>query len=363
MTAKEHQILPLIYYGALNCGFDSNISQMQQLFINTCSAISYNENQSYEIRYLSKAFDEEKIDYMPLKGIVMKQLYPKPEMRVMSDADILIRTEQYNKIAPLMERMGYTFKYESEHELVWKKNRMTVELHKRIISLRNQDFYNYFGDGWNFAKLKSGCCYEMLPEDFYIFLFIHFVKHYRAGGIGIKHMTDLWVYRNAFKVDDNYIENKLKVLGVTEFHSNIKKTLDIWFNSCDSDELSDFITGVIFNSGAYGRSSDTAVARLTKNAKKRGSLKKAKLYRVFWLIFPDFNWMSQKYTILKKAPFLLPFCWAVRWIKAMSGDKRNIKFSVEQLKNGTDEKIAEYEKSLKYVGLSFDLDEKQDMRV
>ena len=284
-------------------------------------------------------------------------------MRSMSDADILIRTEQYQKIETLMNKTGYTFKYESDHELVWKKGKLTVELHKRLVATRNKDFYGYFGEGWDFARLKSGSRYELSPEDFYIYIFVHLAKHYRAAGIGIKHITDLWVCRNAVEIDMKAVKDKLKSLGLLRFHSNITDMLSVWFGDRPSDDMTDFITDVIFNSGSYGKASDAAVARLTKNAQKKGSLKKAKLYGVFWLLFPSYSWMSQTFTVLKKAPILLPFCWVARWIKALFGDKKNLKISVEQLKNGTDEKIAEYEKALKFVGLSFDLDGNQDMRV
>ena len=36
-------------------------------------------------------------------SIPSKKLYPKPELRVMGDADILIREEQYDKIKPVMD--------------------------------------------------------------------------------------------------------------------------------------------------------------------------------------------------------------------------------------------------------------------
>lgn len=39
------------------------------------------------------AFDAGGIDYMPLKGSILKDLYPRHEMRMMGDADILIRME------------------------------------------------------------------------------------------------------------------------------------------------------------------------------------------------------------------------------------------------------------------------------
>lgn len=360
-VANNHQITAMLYYGALNCGIDSSKEEMQQLFLYICSAISLSENQLHEINCLFDSFNEEKIDYLPIKGTILKKLYPKPEMRSMSDADILVRTEQCQKIEAVMQKTGYTFKYESDHELVWEKGKLTVELHKRLVATRNKDFYGYFGEGWKFARLKSGNRYELSPEDFYIYLFVHLAKHYRAAGIGIKHFTDLWVYRNAVEIDDKTVKDKLKSLGLLKFHSNITDMLSVWFGDRPSDDMSDFITDVIFNSGSYGKASDASIARLTKNAQKKGSLKKAKLYRVFWLLFPSYSWMSQKYTVLKKAPILLPFYWVARWIKALFGDRQNIRISVDQLKDGTDEKITEYERALKYVGLSFDLDKKQDM--
>ena len=64
------------------------------------------------------AFEKNGIAHMPLKGILMKQLYPRPDMRIMGDADILIRVEQYEKIKPLLEELGFAEKLESDHELI-----------------------------------------------------------------------------------------------------------------------------------------------------------------------------------------------------------------------------------------------------
>ena len=55
-------------------------------------------------------------------------------MRTMGDADILIKTEQYERIVPIMNRLGYLPGVESNHECVWdKKNMLHVELHKMLI--------------------------------------------------------------------------------------------------------------------------------------------------------------------------------------------------------------------------------------
>ena len=60
-------------------------------------------------------------------------MYPYPEMRAMSDLDIFIKTEEYDKIKVIMTEMGYTEGSESDHELHWHNDRLCIEFHKRLI--------------------------------------------------------------------------------------------------------------------------------------------------------------------------------------------------------------------------------------
>ena len=96
--AKRHSVIPMIYYGALNCGIDNGTPKMQEMFLSTCGSISYNAKQMWEIENIFKKFDSNKIAYIPLKGTILKPLYPKSEMRSMSDADILIKTNEHKKM-------------------------------------------------------------------------------------------------------------------------------------------------------------------------------------------------------------------------------------------------------------------------
>ena len=55
--------------------------------------------QQLELENVMAHFEKEGIDYVPLKGWIIKNLYPKPDMRSMCDVDILIRDEDKKKIA------------------------------------------------------------------------------------------------------------------------------------------------------------------------------------------------------------------------------------------------------------------------
>ena len=197
-VAKRHAIVPMVYYGAVNCGVDSSSAEMQQMFMETCTHIAYNQKQMWEIENIFKNFDSEKIAYLPLKGTILKSFYPKGEMRIMSDADILIKTEEHKKIVPIMEQLGFSLKLESDHEFVWNKGNVHIELHKRLIPSYTKDYFAYYGDGWRLAKLGEDNKYHMSNEDQMVYIFTHFAKHYRDAGVGIKHIVDLWVYKNHF---------------------------------------------------------------------------------------------------------------------------------------------------------------------
>ncbi len=352
----QHQITPLIYYGAVNCGITSNADGMDKLLSLTAQLISISESQMLELSRLTRAFEEEGVDYLLLKGCVMKQLYPQPEMRVMSDVDILIRPSQYERIKPIMRQLGFTEGIESNHELPWSKRNIHVELHKRLIPSYNEDYYAYFGDGWMRAKPtgEGSHRYRFSDEDELIYLFCHFAKHYRDGGIGIKHLTDLWVYcEKKPQLDKAYLHAELDKLGLAAFFENVMMTCAVWFDAAASTEMTDFLSNVIINSGAYGKGETKRVSWAVRISGEDSSGKKAHLRWKLEVIFLPYWKMCLKYPILKKLPVLLPFFWVVRWGETLLLRPKNIRKQMDYAKEMKPEDIEQYRRSLDYVGLRY----------
>lgn len=360
--AEKSQIVNMLYYGAVNCGISQDSEEMQAMFLKVCSSIALNEQQFFEYNKITEAFNKNRIDYMPLKGILLKQIYPKPDMRSMSDIDILIKTEQYKKIKVMFSDMGYNEKKESNHELPWQKNNIYVELHKRIISTYNKDFYQHFGDGWKLgiADKEQPCRYEMRTEDAFVYLFTHFAKHYRSGGIGIKHMTDLWVYLKAYpSMDDSYIEDQLSSLKLLEFYKNVLKTLEAWFSGAEPTEITDFITDVIFNSNSYGNHEDHIAGLMIRSQKTTGHKTNTRAREIVKTLFLPYRYMREKYPVLNKAPILLPFMWMVRGATVIFTTPNKINKWHEDTKLMSDENTDTYHKSLKFVGLDYNYGDKE----
>ena len=81
-------------------------------------------NQDALVAGVLADFEKAGIKAMPMKGYILKNLYPASEMREMVDVDILIDTSQYEEIKPIMEKNGFTFDKESAHEYVFIRMRV-----------------------------------------------------------------------------------------------------------------------------------------------------------------------------------------------------------------------------------------------
>lgn len=354
--AKEHNIIALFYEGIVLCGFSPDIPVLKSLHAELYLSVMKDVHQKHMIKEITKRFDDANIDYLPLKGTILKTIYPKSAMRTMGDADILIKEEQYDKISEILKTLDFSFIKETDHELVWRHPSLLLELHKRVMTTYNKDFYKYFDTGWSFAKKveDTNSRYEFKPEDFYIYIFVHFTKHYRISGIGIKHILDLWVYKKAyFNMNIDYIDKKLEQIGLSEFHKNVMDTLDVWFNNEESNDKTTLITNVIFSSGQYGLREMAIINRAIRESKETGSYKKTIIKKVANTLFLPYNRMCDEYPILKKVPVLLPFMWIIRWGKILIYRQKGIKKYMEDINAVNKSNIDKNQEALNFVGLDF----------
>lgn len=349
----HHQIQPICYLGAVSCGVDKQLPVMQQLFRGYCRCLVHNEGQMAVVQRVCAGFDEGGIDYMLLKGCNLKRLYPQPELRLMADADILIRMDQYDRIRPILLELGLQEDRESDHELIWSNAALQLELHKRLIPSGNRDYFRYFGDGWDLANIQNGNQYSMTPEDEYIYLFTHFAKHYRDGGIGFRHAVDLWVYRKAKALDETYIAAELKKLHLLEFEQNVRRMLAVWFEDAEPDEKSRFITNVIFGSGAWGQHLNHILAATARESKDTNNLFAARVKRLWKLTFLPYWQMKQKYPVLVRWPVLLPVFWVVRAVDILVFTKGKMQRHGREFLYTSAKNTETYQRALNYVGLDF----------
>lgn len=351
---QSHHIAPIIYDGAVRCGIPRQAAAMQKLFQSYCKGLMVSEGQMQKLSSIYAAFDEAGIEYMPVKGCNMKLRYPKAELRMMGDADILIRQAQYEAIVPILESLGFCYQRDSDHEIIWQSKDLYLELHKHLIPSYNKDFYAYFGDGWQLGKIKSGSRYSMAPEDEWIYLFTHFAKHFRDGGIGCRHVVDLWVFRSTYpNLDEVYVETELAKLQLLDFYENICQLIGVWFEGLQSDEKTDFISEFVFSSGSWGAMESRAISVTLREAKHSPLAFSGRLVHARTVLFRSAEELKPEYPILQKAPWTLPMIWMVRPFHKLLFQRDAVRNQKKKLIALSQDNLQKRQDMLDYVGLEY----------
>ena len=347
---KNHSVVSLAYEGAVNCGLDTGSPVMQRMMLASLRLLMAHEKQARDLESIFVAFQQEEIPFLPMKGCNLKKLYPKPELRPMGDADILIRVEDYPRIRPVMERLGFTESADTDHSYHWHTENLEVELHKNMVRPAEKYFFSHYGTGWQLAETDRGCRYRLSREEEYAFAFVHLTKHYRSMGIGLRHFVDLYVYRRAWPdLDMDRVCRILGMLDLSEFHANVMDTLEVWFSGKEETPATRLITEFVFASGNWGQM-DTYY--LTEAAKSTG--KHSGPRSVLRALFPQYAVMCRYYSVLTRWAVLLPVFWIVRWFAIVLFRRKTIRRKLRILRDMDDDEVRKRREALRAVGLELE---------
>lgn len=247
-----------------------------------------------------KDFRDAGLAWLPLKGILTATYYPQPGLRSMSDQDLLFgfvernanngvwqfrgqddaeRAEYTRKADELATRIvqahGFTKTNERGRELIFAKRKLTLELHREVVSLAElangsytKSVYEYYCNPWRLtipddAVTETDMTYagefHLRIEDQYLFHIVHMFKHYREAGFGLRFLIDEAVFCEQFskKWDWPYIHQTLQELCITDFEDNVRNLSQALFTYPENwrahvtEAQRDLMTTVIF-SGTYG---------------------------------------------------------------------------------------------------------------
>ncbi len=351
---KDQHLIALAYEGASKCGISDQTEVMKKMLGICYKYLIYSERQMQTVEKLLRIFEEKGIAHLPFKGCLLKGLYPKPELRVMGDADILIRLEQLKQAEAFMEELGFRQKSNDDHVSFWKSEALSVELHKCLVPPMDKDFYGYYGTGWHLAVRKTQTRYELSCEDMFVFLLVHLARHYRYSGIGCKHILDLYLYRRANPgMNQRHIRRELDKLCLLEFYDNILRLLEVWFGGAQSNPVTDVMTDHIFSGGSFGNLKNLYVFAEVKKSHEKGEIKNTRMKLLKEVLFPPVRKIGKKYPVLYRFPALLPLVWILRWFDVVLHRPGRIAVKAKGVQTVRDETVNEYQQALRLVGLDF----------
>ena len=107
--AEEQNLISILYRAVRISGLKVPDEILTRIKAGFFQDIRLDRLQNSELEQLFLAFEDQGVDYFPIKGAVMKKYYPGSVYRWMSDADIFIRKDQYGIISGIMKKAGYSF--------------------------------------------------------------------------------------------------------------------------------------------------------------------------------------------------------------------------------------------------------------
>lgn len=293
--------------------------------------------QVMELKEIIRRFEEKNIVSQPMKGALMKFIYPSPEMREMSDIDILIRHDCMERAAEELKDMGYVLEQAIKHHDIYVKPPfMVVEAHRAMYDKTvDNNQYEYFS---NFSKaiLMDGytCTYDFNANDFYIYMIAHMAKHFYVKGCGVRNLVDIYVYLNekGKELDLKYVETELEKLGLAVFTKHMEQLAFTWLDEKPFTEFQQQVFDYMLDSGIYGKDENGIWNKFSEVKLKDREVSKLRLKS--WFFFPPVAYMAEYYPWIEEKPFLLPIAWGIRACRGIfmkkGTDKRKMLHDIEQ---------------------------------
>lgn len=289
--------------------------------------------------------------YLPLKGSILKEMYPKLGMRQMADNDILFDAAYAQQVKDLMIGRGYKVIAfgRGNHDVYEKEPIYNFEFHTALFDeIAHSDWAAYYENIYErllrLPGTNHGCCFS--NEDFYIYLILHAYKHFDGSGNGVRFLSDLYVFlqKERKNLDWSYMLAELKKLGIDEFEEQVRKLTFKLFSPVEEEEIfmetknnlqSIFVMPLtekekelllyMIGSGTYGTIDNFVDKELHKLQGNEETLTvRTKIKYTLHRIFPDIEFMKQYSQFCRKHPWSFPFFWLVRWYRAATVRRKEV---------------------------------------
>lgn len=265
--ARKHQVYNIVF--PLIKDMDCVLAEDRESWRSyNLSEITRMITVNHEREKIFEALTAENIRFMPLKGLILKNYYPKESMRQMSDNDILFDAAKRDELFRIMKKCGYKSVATGENsDDFFKPPHSTFEFHRELF-FSGHDFCPRFDGIWERARrdARNPCMYHMDINDVYIYSVCHMYKHFSTAGCGIRFLADNYVFlkKESEFLDRKYIFSRFEEYGIAEYE---RKSRELAFKIFDEKELDERDTKLLetyINFGIYG----SGQIRLTKDIER-----------------------------------------------------------------------------------------------
>ncbi len=260
-----------------------------------------------ERKIILDKLEEAGVWYLPLKGIVIKDLYPKFGMREMCDNDILYDKERRADVKKIMLGLGFSEGEEGSgiHDMYVKPPFLNFEMHwalfTRSLDPAVADYYENV-ESCLIKDNNGGYGRHFSPEDLYIFVIVHAYKHYSLAGTGLRTLLDIYLLLKKTAPDLSAVSSELEKIGLADFEKRARMLASGLFSGSELTDDAGQMLEYIMDSGAYG----TIENRVGNFIQKSGGGKTGKRRYIWNRLFPSMEQIKEGNSFFYRHKFLLP---------------------------------------------------------
>ena len=306
--AVKHDIAQIVSYAVID---NEEIAKTARKYMFDASYRDTKNTYTYGLA--CDILNKNKIQFVPLKGMILKDLYPESFMRTNCDIDILVHKSDFDKAVKVLSDGGFTQSGDLRfHDVSLLYDNTNLELHFSICEGINS-IDSVLSRVWENTAPAENFKYLQTREFFVFHHIAHMAYHFLSGGCGIRPFIDLWIMQKNNYFDGQRVNEFCKEAGLCKFYEAVMQTVDFWFKNGEQTKTTERITDYVLKGGVYGNYGNKAAAR---TAKKGGKIK-----NLLSSAFPRYEYMKTPYPILGKYPILLPLCYVSRLFSNTFGKK------------------------------------------
>lgn len=277
---------------------------------------------SHEEERVTAFLDREGIPYIPLKGAVVRALWPEPWMRTSCDLDILVREEDAGRAALLLCReLGYTARGETyhNHSLYSEGDAVHLELHFSLTEGGTSDAV--LARAWEHATPADGARYVLSPEFLLFHLVSHLATHLLNGGGGVRPIVDVFLVRQQLAYDAAGFAELAREAGLLTFSEAVFSLSEAWLGEGEPAPVSERLGAALLGGRLYSdtdrRAAVEKARRTGREARREARRARRRYFRA--RLFPGRDRLRVLYPALERHAFLLPFCYLHRLVRLLFG--------------------------------------------
>lgn len=180
-----------------------------------------NQTINAAVTRFARLMDDEKIDYVVVKGQTLAALYPEPLTRMSGDIDFLVN--DYQRTAEVLRTK---WGVDLPKKLYWKEKAFTYdsviyELHTYLVDFGSQKHRRHWDEALAASTPTSvqigGERVSVIEPTLYAaYVFFHLFFHFISSGIGLRHLCDLAVMMHHYRdeIDKERLETLLQNVGL-----------------------------------------------------------------------------------------------------------------------------------------------------